>query len=277
VYDDARYAASLTGAINTVLNAPGRSYFSPVEMSMQAPFVDAATSVDAQNRANTFISYYTWGAGLGLALDLGIRARFPGTTLDDFMRTMWTKFGAHQQNFTPQRPYTIDDLRITLGETVRDTAFANEFFRRYVTGREAPDYATLLAPAGILVRRARPDAPTIGAPRVTMQDSAAILAGTVLAGTPLYEAGVSQGDRIISVDGAPIDSAGALNAVVAAKRPGDQIRITTEQRGVRRTATITVAADPALEVMLYENAGMNVTAAMRRFREAWLGARARSN
>ncbi|MGH7446656.1 MAG: hypothetical protein ACRELT_03800, partial [Longimicrobiales bacterium] len=49
IHDDASYALSLTGAINTVVNSPGRAFFSPVEMSMQAPFVDAATSVDAQN------------------------------------------------------------------------------------------------------------------------------------------------------------------------------------------------------------------------------------
>ncbi|HEX2166074.1 MAG TPA: hypothetical protein VHG09_02440, partial [Longimicrobiales bacterium] len=114
VYDDARYAASLNGAVTTIVNSPGRQFFSPVEMSMQAPFVDAARSVDAQNRANTFISYYTWGAGIGLALDLSIRSRFEGVTLDDFMRAMWQKHGRHQQNFTPARPYTLEDLRITL-------------------------------------------------------------------------------------------------------------------------------------------------------------------
>ncbi len=32
---------------------------------MQAPFVDAATSIDPDNRGNTFISYYTWGAASG--------------------------------------------------------------------------------------------------------------------------------------------------------------------------------------------------------------------
>jgi hypothetical protein len=47
-------------------------------MSMQAPFVDAAQSIDPQNRQNTFISYYTWGAAIGLGLDLTLRQRFPG-------------------------------------------------------------------------------------------------------------------------------------------------------------------------------------------------------
>jgi predicted metalloprotease with PDZ domain len=270
VYDDARYASSLTGTINTVTNAPGRRFYSSVEMSMQAPFVDAATSVDAQNRANTFISYYTWGAGIGLALDLTIRARFDDLTLDDFMRAVWQKHGVHQQNYTPQRPYTVDDLRTTLGETVRDTTFASDFFRRFITGREAPDYTALLAPAGILVRQTSAGMPSIGVPRLNEEDGAVIVAGPVLVGTTLYDAGVSTGDRIVSLDGRAIDSADALNTIVSAKRPGDSIEITFEQRGVRRTETVPTGEDRTLEVVLYEDAGMDVTDAMLQFRAAWL-------
>jgi predicted metalloprotease with PDZ domain len=274
VLNDTSYASAINGAVNTVLNAPGRRFFSPVEMSMQAPFVDAATSVDAQNRGNTFISYYTWGAGLGLALDLSIRSRFDGITLDDFMRALWQKFGTHQQNLTPQRTYTVDDLRVTLGETVRDTAFANDFFRRYITGREAPDYASLLAHAGILVRAANAGAPSIGTTRLVAEDGAVIVSGPVLVGTSLYEAGLSPGDRIVAIDGRPVDSAEAIVAIVNGKRPGDPIAITSEQRRVTRTVTVQTGEDPTIEVVLYERAGRELTAAMRRFRTAWLGAKA---
>ncbi|HEX6309016.1 MAG TPA: PDZ domain-containing protein [Longimicrobiales bacterium] len=273
IYDDARYAAALTGTVNTVLNAPGRSFFSPVEMSMQAPFVDAATSVDAQNRANTFISYYTWGAGIGLALDVTIRARFPGRSLDDFMRALWRKYGIHQQNYAPARAYALDDLRVTLGETVGDAAFADDFFRRYITGREAPDFAALLAHAGLLVRPVRAGAPTIGVPRLAVQDGAVVIAGPVLIGTSLYEAGAAPGDRIIALDGRPIDSSEAVDAAVSAKRAGEMIEITLEQRGQRRTARVSVREDPAVEVVLHEDAGRELTDATRRFRSAWLGSR----
>lgn len=275
VYDDSRYAAALTGTINTVLNTPGRRFFSPVEMSMQAPFVDAATSVDAQNRANTFISYYTWGAGIGLALDLAIRSRFDNLSLDDFMRAVWRKHGVQQQNFTPQRPYTIEDLRVILGETVRDTAFANDFFRRYITGREAPAYAELLSRAGVLVRPARPGTPTIGAPRLVEEDGAVIIAGPVLIGSALSDAGAAPGDRLISLDGKAVASADEVSTIVGAKRPGDTVEIVLEQRGVRRTAAVGVGEDPTLEVVLYESAGMAVTEAMQRFRTAWLAPKAR--
>jgi predicted metalloprotease with PDZ domain len=271
VYDDGGYASAITGAINTVTNAPGRSFFSPVEMSMQAPFVDAATSVDPQNRANTFISYYTWGAGLGLALDLGIRRRYPGRTLDDFMRALWAKYGVHEHDHTPLRPYTNDDLRITLGEVLGDAAFADDFFRRFIHGREAPDYAALLAAAGMTVRTVNAGSPTIGAAPVDPREGGVILTGPVLAGTTLYEVGASTGDRIIAVNGRAVASADELAAVVSALRPGNLAEITYEQRGVRITRSAAVQEDATLEVVLYENAGLQLTEAMRQFRLAWLG------
>src|SRR5690606_6618794 len=80
------FARTVGSTVNAVTNAPGRRYFSPVEMSQQAPFVDAAVSIDPQNKANTFLSYYTWGAGVALALDLELRQR--GRTLDDVMREL---------------------------------------------------------------------------------------------------------------------------------------------------------------------------------------------
>ncbi|MEP7381602.1 MAG: M61 family peptidase, partial [Gemmatimonadota bacterium] len=55
--DDAGFGATMAGAVNLVLNAPGRRFFSAVEMSQQAPFTDAAVSIDPQNKGNTFISY----------------------------------------------------------------------------------------------------------------------------------------------------------------------------------------------------------------------------
>ena len=67
--DDAGYAESIQGNVDQVTNAPGRRFFSPREMSLQAPFVDAAAAIDPVNRGNTFISYYTWGAALGLGLE----------------------------------------------------------------------------------------------------------------------------------------------------------------------------------------------------------------
>ena len=79
-----KYIEGLTGNFNYVWNSPARQFFNPIEMSFQAPFVDAATSVDPVNRENTFISYYSYGSVLGLALDLSLRQN--NLNLDDYMK-----------------------------------------------------------------------------------------------------------------------------------------------------------------------------------------------
>jgi predicted metalloprotease with PDZ domain len=269
-----QYLPSLSGTINTVTLSPGRRLFSAVEMSMQAPFVDAATSVDPNNRGNTFISYYTWGAGIGLALDLELRAR--GKSLDEYMRMLWRDFGRHQDGraLAPQRPYTRDDLRNTLAALTGDRAFAEQFFGRFVEGHEAPDYERLLAPAGLLPRKAQAGRAWIGEQVVAFDSTGASVGGYPLAGSPLYEAGLTRGDRIVSVGGRPVASRAALEAVLEAAKPGEALPVEFEQRGDRRTASMRAVENPTLEVVTYEAAGRPVTGAIRRFREGWLGPKA---
>lgn len=274
LYDDDQYAANLTGDVTTVLNAPGRRHFSAVEMSMQAPFVDAATSIDPTSRGNTFISYYTFGSAIALGLDLTLRQRFPGITLEDYMRAMWREYGRWQSPaLAPQRPYTVADLRRVLGQVARDTSFANDFFRRYVEGHEAVDYTGLLAQGGFLVRRAAPGRAWLGA---NLQDdsASAVIAQATLEGGSLYRAGLDCCDRIFAVDGVPTPSADSLVVVVRRHAAGQTVRMDVLQRGVRREVQVPLVENPAVEVVTYEKAGMPVTDAMRRFRQAWLGSRA---
>src|SRR6185503_18123244 len=49
----------LTGSVLSVLNNPARQFRSAVEMSLHAPFTDAAAAIDQTNFSTTFISYYT--------------------------------------------------------------------------------------------------------------------------------------------------------------------------------------------------------------------------
>ena len=262
------YARSIGAVLNAVINSPGRRYHSPVEMSRLAPFVDAAVSLDPTNRANTFISYYTWGTAIGLGLDLTLRTRFRGITLDDYMRALWQRYGQ------PEIPYTIADLERALAEVTGDSAFAADFFDRYIRGRDVPDYEALLAHAGLLLRKANPGRPTLGQAQIRYGGGHAYLASGTLVGTPLYEAGLDRGDRIIALAGRPVRSDDDVNAVLAAHAPGDVVEIRYEQRGREVTATLRLAEDPRLEVVTYERAGRPVTAEIRRFREAWLGSKA---
>ena len=104
--------------------------------------------------AYSFINYYPYGSALALALDLSLRERSAGKlTLDDYMRALWRVHGkpsAARPGYVA-KPYTLEDARARLAEMTDDRAFADEFFSRYVEGREVPDYAQLLAPAGVVV------------------------------------------------------------------------------------------------------------------------------
>jgi predicted metalloprotease with PDZ domain len=253
--------------------APGRRYFSPMEMSLQAPFADAATSIDPTNQANTFLSYYDWGSGVALGLDLTLRGSFTGKTLDGFMRSVWERFGRPPRRYGLGRLYTVDDLERALGAYVGDAAFAREFFARYVRGRDVPEYAALLAPAGFVVRPAQPRAAFAG-PLALIADSAGAVVGAgTIVGTPAYAAGLEAGDRILSAGGAPVRSEAEWTALLAARAPGDELPLVVRQRGRELRTGLRLAAVPSVDVLPVEQTGEPPTEAQRAFRDGWLRSR----
>jgi len=260
------YAAQLAGAVSTVTNAPGRHHAGAVGMSMQAPFVDAATAVDPTNERNTFISYYTWGSALGLALDLTLRSRFD-LTLDGYMRAAWQRFGM------PEVSYTVRDLEALLAEYTGDPYFAGGFFARYVYGRDVPDFGALLARAGLLLRPMAPGAAFLGAAPLAYNAEGATVTAATETGSPLYDAGLDRGDVILQLDGRPLRSDDDWRQIVERHRPGDEIEMVYWQRGRMHTVAVTAAVNPRLEIVPFEEAGRPVTDAVRAFRAAWLGAR----
>jgi predicted metalloprotease with PDZ domain len=259
------FVEDLSGTLNFILNNPGRAYGSPQDMSLRAPFVDAATAIDPVN-PNIFTSYYPYGQIVALALDLTLRQRFPGVTLDDYMREMWRGHGV------TERPYRPGDLVEALARVTGDRAFAEDFFARHVEGSELPDFGPLLAQAGLTLRPARPTAAWVGPSPVRATGTALIVAGYPAPGTPLYVAGLDRGDEIVSVDGAEMNADADWTAVLAAHAPGDVLQLEVKRRGGdSQTVTVTLAANPALEVVRMDAGGGEISAAEAAFREAWLG------
>jgi len=262
--------ADLARAANTVVSSPARRFRSAVAMSQHAPFTDAARSIDANNLSTTFISYYTYGSAIALALDLTLRERSAGkVTLDDYMRAMWRVHGkpGGPEPGLVARPYTLKDARDRLAEVSGDRRFADEFFDKYIDGRDAVDYAPLLRRAGYLFRTRAPGAAWMGG---AIDSSGAI---TSLAGwdTPLFAAGLDQGDVIVDVDGKSI-AGGVLQAALKERKPGDRLPITFKRRDGRTgKTTIVLAEDPAMAVAPIESTGVALSAEQKAFRDAWLG------
>src|SRR5262245_56372770 len=187
-------------------------------MSEYAPFADGAAFVDAADVNRTFLSYYTYGAGIALALDLSLREMSGGKlSLDDYMRLLWTKHGkpGGPAPGIVGRPYSVKDLRDQLATLTGNRKFADEFFDKYIEGREAPDYAHLLSLMGYGLRGAEAGRGWIGTVNAseTPNGLAVGVGGGTRGGggrpspvpfnTPLYEAGIDGGDTIKTIDGQP--------------------------------------------------------------------------
>jgi predicted metalloprotease with PDZ domain len=259
------FAETISSAINTVTYAPGRSFASSQGMSTQAPFVDAATAIDPTNFSNTFISYYTYGAAIGLALDLTLRTEFAEVTLDTLMRQVWQAHGKTEV------PYTTDDLRDALAQVTGNERFARDFFSQYITGQELPDFESLLGNAGMLLRLANAGDSSVGPVLFEFEGKAALIAQNTIIGSPLYDAGLDRGDHVLAIDRLKIHSQEQWDDAIGRYEPGDTAMIHYIQRGVERSAELTFAEDNELEVVTYEAADVDVSKAQLAFRESWLG------
>ena len=263
------FVRSQAGAINEVLTEPGRLVYNAVDMSRQAPYVDAAVSIDPVNTANNYISYYVYGQALALGIDLAIRARFPGKSLDDWMREMW------REHPDTGKPYTLADLERTLATTTGSRDFAAEVFRRHIYGKEPMDYEALLARAGFLFEKFPSRGRLwLGERSHTWSNGVMTLTASPLRGSPLYEAGLDRGDRIVEVDGHAARTRPELDAILARHEPGDRIHVRAETRAGRKEVDVVPAAPPGFRIVSYESAGRPLSPEMAAFRAAWLSSKA---
>lgn len=264
----------LAGSINAVTLNPGRLFRNPIEMSRMAPFVDAAAAIDRTAFPNTFISYYTYGSVIGLGLDLSLRDRSNGqTTGDQFMKALWAQFGRPGQK-TPGRvstPYTNDGLKESLAKVAGDRGFANDFFSKYVEGREVADYGKLLGRAGLVMRKRAAGRAFAGQVQLQAGGSALRVGGLVPWESPLYKAGVAQDDQLANLGGVELTSMAAFEEALSKQQPGATVPL----RFVRRSGevvngSITLIEDPRVEIVTVESTGGTLSDDQKGFRESWL-------
>jgi len=251
------YINGLIGNFNYVWNSPGRQFFNPVEMSAQAPFVDAATSVDPVNRVNTFISYYSYGSMLGLALDLSLREK--GLNLDDFMRLMWTNFGK------PEKPYTVEDIHDALNHYA-GTDFGDLFFSQYIYKSDMPDMKRLLNNVGVALTQDKSKV-SFGA----YLQNGVIVENTIM-GSPAYLAGLENGDKIIKVGEVLMNDSVDLNTLLNSYKPNDKVAIVFERLGVNKETLLTFQANSTYHLGLFETNNLELTTDIMTNRKAWLQA-----
>ena len=249
------YINGLNGTFNYVWNSPALQYFNPIEMSNQAPFVDAATSVDPVNRENMFISYYSYGSVLGLALDLSLREK--NLNLDEFMQLMWKRFGKTEV------AYTVKDIEATLADYA-GAAFAQDFFGKYIYKSEMPNYKNLFEQVGLQLNRATAK-PYFGASFSETSNGLEISRNT-FKGSPAYQADLDKGDLITSIDGIAMTSNDAFKELLSNKNIDDVLQVTFERFGEEHKTKVRLTADPTFTIAIDNNAKKEAVKA----REAWL-------
>ncbi|MAU17669.1 MAG: peptidase M61 [Muricauda sp.] len=257
------YVEGLAGTFNYVWNSPALQFFNPIEMSFQAPFVDAATSVDPVNRDNTFISYYSYGSVLGLALDLSLREK--GLNLDDFMKLVWKKYGK------TEIPYTIQNLHDALGEYA-GKEFGDHFFNNYIYKSEMPDYKTLMASVGVLLEQLE-QKPYFGAFTSMSADKSGytILRNTKM-GSPAYLAGLDNGDVILSINDKPFDEDQKFDDYLKQFNLGEKLQVKFTRYGKEKNTELILTPSPDYSFSLMEDKEQKPSKKMLEQRKEWLKA-----
>ncbi len=254
-----KYVEGLTGTFNYVWNSPARQFFNPIEMSFQAPFVDAATSVDPVNRENTFISYYSYGSVLGLALDLSLREK--GLNLDDYMKLVWKTYGKNEV------PYTVDGLHKTLSEFA-GKSFGDNFFNNYIYKSGMPNYKDLLTSVGVVLQQ-NLDTPYFGV-SVKVKDSVGRIQRNVKIGSPAYKAGLDKGDEIVSVKNQSLSKEEKFENLIKKFKVGDSLQIRFKRFGVEKTTMVILEPDPYYKIFLSEKEGVTPSKMELARRRNWL-------
>jgi len=258
-----QYKGVLSEILNGVFNSPGAASFSATQMSRRAVFVDAGVSIDRNNYANTFTSYYTYGAFIAMGLDLRLRSEF-NLTLDDYMQALWKSHGK------TEIPYTIPDLQKVLGN-LTNAAFAEDFFRKYINGTEKNDYVKLLANAGLELRKSDPGKASIGNLRLTLNpaDSKYRVSAATLKGTAAYEAGIDFGDYILKIGNQELSNSIQLNDILKKYKPGQSISLVYESKGKLKNAMVNLKESETSELVEMGNTSRQQI----EFRNNWLSSK----
>ncbi len=255
------YVEGLAGNFNYVWTSPARQFFNPIEMSFQAPFVDAATSVDPVNKENTFISYYSYGSVLGLALDLSLRQN--NLNLDDYLKMVWQQYGQKEV------PYTIDNLHTVLNQYA-GKPFGDGFFNKYIYQSGMPDYTTLFESVGVILQQSK-DRPYFGSSVSMSEDGKeGHIRRNPKIGSPAYKAKLAKRDVIMNINNIPFFEGQQFDNYLNQFSIGDSLEVNFSRFGNTKATTLILEPNPSYSIRLLEDTEQVPSVEMLQKRKEWL-------
>lgn len=187
--------------------------------------------------ANSGVSFYDKGSMVCFALDMEIRKRKPGASLDTVMKRLFEMFPE------PTKGFTEADLRAVIGEASGDSAWVQDFFARYVRGVEPIDFESALAVVGYELRPgASKPTPYLG---VTVTEESGLgKVATVATDSPALQGpGLVPGDLIVAIDGRKVRPA-EWEKEIGKRAPGEVVTLTFFRHEAMREIKVTLADKP---------------------------------
>jgi predicted metalloprotease with PDZ domain len=217
---DKEFLKESARAFQNLQNTPGRLVMSAEDASFDTWIKYYRQD---ENSSNSQVDYYAKGGILGLLLDLEIRKESHGAkSLDDVMRYLFTEFYKQGRNYAPADFQKACELMA--GSSLE------QFFAKYVRGREELDYDAALAAAGLRLDLTTAadgsktsDKAYLGAELA--QEGERLVVKSVYAGSPAYEQGLNAGDQIVALNNMRA-SKEFFDARLAEKHSGDLLNLT---------------------------------------------------
>jgi predicted metalloprotease with PDZ domain len=215
---------------------PGRSERSIEDTSWDTWFPRDSVIHQDNNLLNTWYSYYDGGQIMGHIMDFAIRHDTDNQkSLDDWMRLLYSRYALPKPGFEP-------DDAVKAASEVAGTDVSG-IFRLYISGKDPIPYEQYFAYAGIAVeKKLDPTKPWIGIDTTKNDDGRAKIRN-ITPGSPTESAGLDRDDIIYAVDSRAVDLDG-FTKEIAARKPGDTVRVTVLRFAEFKDFTVTLKANP---------------------------------
>ena len=201
------------------------------EIDATLPFAleDASLNTWIHPKDGTEYSYYPKGSLAGLLLDINIRdASDNRRSLDDVMRDLY------RTTYKNGRGFTFDDFWGAVRRAANGRSF-DDFYRRYVDGREPYPWPEAMRTIGLRIQR--DSVPRLGVTS-SLEPSGAVRVADVVSGGAAAAAGVQVGDELVRIGSVDVRSPNlgpALRAAFGDKPAGSPMPIVVRRKGELQT------------------------------------------
>jgi predicted metalloprotease with PDZ domain len=254
------FLQAVAGVVAGVETNDARAFISPSDASV-------STWLCYDTPCAFQISYYTQGQNLGALLDLSIRHDSANAhNLDEVMRALYNERYKRGRGFTPE------DFIATVGKLAgRDY---RDFFRRYVTGTDVPNYDEIFGYAGYRLERATRKFPTLGV-NFNPTEQGLVVANLAPDGAGA-RAGLLAGDVLVKIDDTSLRATpgGGISIANILQGKIDQtVKLTVRRGNDEKTLEAKVGSRETSDDKLTEVA--SPTPDQLKVREGWLKTMAR--